>query len=82
MSVQEKVFNKKALTAAIEQIKNPQKEKNKGNEEFVDQFKNKKTEVEESNVGKVPGNDNPSAEELEEAEAKNILGEVVNFANN
>ena len=79
-NIMEEVFSNIEVTRAA----NPgaEKEKNKGNEEFVDQFKNKRKEVEESNVGKVPGNDNPSAEELEEVEAKNILGEVVNFANN
>lgn len=79
-NIMEEVFSNIEVTRTA----NPgaEKEKNKRNEEFVDQFKNKRKEVEESNVGKVPGNDNPSAEELEEVEAKNILGEVVNFANN
>lgn len=59
----------------------PEKTETETNKGFVDQFKNKKAEVEESNVGKVPGNDISQREELEEAEAKNILDSVVNLAN-
>lgn len=79
-NIMEEVFSNIERTPVV----NPEteKEKNKGTENFVDQFKNKKAEAEESNVGKVPGNDSPSKDDLEETEAKNILGSVVNFANN
>lgn len=59
----------------------PQKEKAE-EKNFVGQFEKKKAEAEESNVGKVPGNDKPTADDLEEAEAKNILADVINLANN
>ena len=50
--------------------------------DFVGQFEKKKQEVEESNVGKVPGTDTTEKNDLEETEAKNILDAVVNLANN
>ena len=79
-NIMEEVFSNIERTP----VANPEaeKEKNKGTENFVDQFKNKKAEVEESNVGNVPRNDSSSEDDLEETEAKNILGSVVNFANN
>ena len=75
--IMEDVFSNIDRTTTV----TPEKTETETNKEFIDQFKNKKTEVEESNVGKVPGNDVSQIEESEEAAAKNILNSVVNLAN-
>ncbi len=77
----DEVFNNIEKVTTVTPTATPNTTETAEKNEFVDKFNQKKAEVNESNVGKVPGNDETNINEKEDTEAKNILNSVVNMIN-
>lgn len=80
-NIMDEVFNNIEKVATVTPTVTPNTTETAEKNEFVDKFNQKKAEVNESNVGKVPGNDETNINEKEDTEAKNILNSVVNMIN-
>lgn len=80
-NIMDEVFNNIEKVATVTPTATPNTTETAEKNKFVDKFNQKKAEVNESNVGKVPGNDETNINEKEDTEAKNILNSVVNMIN-
>ena len=80
-NIMDEVFNNIEKTTTVTSAATPNTTETAEKNELVDKFDKKRAEVNESNVGKVPGTDESNMDEKEDTEAKNILSSVINMVN-